>query len=310
VALQIVVDLYGSTPAAAFGPLALQAVRERMIQQPKGGAKAKPDTKDDGDRWSRSYVNSSVARVKRMFKWAVSRELAPVAVHQALACVAGLRRGKSAARETKPVRPVPQADVDATLDHLPPVVADMVRLQQLTGCRPGELVILRPMDLDRSKPTWCYVPSSHKNAHRGDQRRIYFGPQAKAILATYLLRAADAFCFSPAESESKRHAEQRDARKSPVQPSQANRRKVKPKWTAMDQYDVHAYRRAIARACKAANVTPWHPHQLRHSTATNLREKYGIEASQVVLCHSDANITLVYAEKNFAMAERIMAEVG
>ena len=51
----------------------------------------------------------------------------------------------------QPVRPVEGAVVDATLSHLSNIVADMVRFQLLTDCRPGELCILRPIDIDRSK---------------------------------------------------------------------------------------------------------------------------------------------------------------
>ena len=51
---------------------------------------------------SRRYINQNIWRMPRIFKWAVSRELVPVAVHQALSTV-DLRKGKSNAWETKPV---------------------------------------------------------------------------------------------------------------------------------------------------------------------------------------------------------------
>ncbi|HEX8916620.1 MAG TPA: site-specific integrase [Humisphaera sp.] len=54
----------------------------------------------------------------------------------------------------------------------------------------------------------------------------------------------------------------------------------------------------------------WHPHQLRHSAATRLRREYGLEAAQVILGHRTLSVTEVYAEKNVAAAQRIMAEVG
>jgi hypothetical protein len=40
--------------------------------------------------------------------------------------------------------------VERTLPHLPPMVADMVRIQRFVGCRPAEVCLLRPADLDRS----------------------------------------------------------------------------------------------------------------------------------------------------------------
>jgi hypothetical protein len=49
------------------------------------------------------------------------------------------------------VLPVADTAVDATLPHLPPIVADMVRVQRLTGARPGEICILRPADISETE---------------------------------------------------------------------------------------------------------------------------------------------------------------
>jgi hypothetical protein len=83
-------------------------------------------------------ANRRVALIKRIFKWAVAEELAPPAVHQAVAAVAGLQKGRTAAHETKPVMPVNDAVVDATLPNLGRHVRGLVEFQRLTGCRPGE----------------------------------------------------------------------------------------------------------------------------------------------------------------------------
>jgi hypothetical protein len=39
-------------------------------------------------------------------------------------------------------------------------------------------------------------------------------------------------------------------------------------------------------------------------------QKYGLEGSQVVLGHSSANVTQIYAERDFELAKQIMSEVG
>jgi hypothetical protein len=101
-AIRPVRELYGHTPVRAFGPVALDAVRQQMIRQ----------------GWCRTRVNKQVGRIKRVFRWAVGRELVDVRVSQALACLGGLQRGRTEARETDPVRPVPLTDVLATLPHL------------------------------------------------------------------------------------------------------------------------------------------------------------------------------------------------
>ena len=90
---------------------------------------------------SRKYVNKQIEHIKRMFKWAVSEELIPVAIHQALTTVTGLRKNRTPAKESEPIKPVDDAVVEQTLPWLSNVVADMVRIQRLTGCRPGEILL-------------------------------------------------------------------------------------------------------------------------------------------------------------------------
>jgi integrase len=134
-ALRPVRKLYGDTLARDFGPLKLKAVRQSMI---------------DDDDLCRRVVNNRVKRIKRFFKWAVSEELVPPSVTHALSTVAGLRRGRTNARETPPVKPVPDVWVEVVLPHLSPQVTAMVRLQRLTGMRPGEVVMMRACDIDMS----------------------------------------------------------------------------------------------------------------------------------------------------------------
>jgi integrase len=150
--LRPVRELYGHTPARDFGPKALKAVRERMVQA----------------GWRRGYVNSCIGCVKRLFKWAVENELVPPSVYQGLMAVGGLKKGRTEARETERVRPVADEHVEAVLPLLTPPVRAMVRVQRLSGMRPGEVVLMRPCDIDRARGlTWVYRPESHKTEHHG-----------------------------------------------------------------------------------------------------------------------------------------------
>jgi integrase len=116
---------------------------------------------------ARPTINQHVGRICRMFKWLSAEQLVPVSVYQALVVVDGLRKGRTQARETAPITPVEDPIVDATLPFLPEVVADMVRFQRYTGCRPAEVCLIRPCDVDRSSDVWAYVPESHKTEHYG-----------------------------------------------------------------------------------------------------------------------------------------------
>jgi hypothetical protein len=100
---------------------------------------------------------------------------------------------------------------------------------------------------------WTYRPESHKNEHHGRDRVSFIGPKAQDVLRPYLLREKTVYCFAPAESEQKRNAAKRESRKSPMTPSQSQRRKRNPRHTPGDQYCTASYRRAITRAVEKAN---------------------------------------------------------
>lgn len=94
----------------------------------------------------------------------------PPTMQHTLASVPGLKRGRSGAKESSRVLPIEDAIVEKPLSHLPAVVADMVRLQQLTGMQPAEIRIIRPLDLDRDHDVWIYRPSIHKTQHAEKDR--------------------------------------------------------------------------------------------------------------------------------------------
>lgn len=311
-ALRPLLEYFGSMRVSEFGPLNLKAVRASLIA--RGHA--------------RTYVNQTVGRMKRMFRWAVENELAPPGTLHALNAVGGLRRGRSEARETEPVRPADESLISAALPFMSPQVAAMVQVQMVTGMRPGEVVCMCPRDIDRSVDPWLYTPQSHKTEHHGRARRVYLGPRAQQLLSPYLLRPEDAPCFSPAEAESQRLKERHADRRVPM--SCGNRpgsnRRRRPRCRPGVQYTVDSYRRAIERACLRAHPLPadadaesrkawrkehcFHPHQLRHNAATILARSYGIEAAQVVLGHATLSVTGIYAERDFAKAAAIMKQVG
>ena len=57
-------------------------------------------------------------------------------------------------------------------------------------------------------------------------------------------------------------------------------------------------------------ITPWGPNRLRHNAATLIREQFGIEAARVILGHTSAAMTEVYAEMDRQKAADIMAQFG
>jgi integrase len=295
------------TLASKFGPRKLGMIRDSEA------ARGRP----------RVGCNAVVKSIRRFFQWAESQELVPRGTHNSLKTVEPLKKGRTIAPELPPIRPVDDTVVEATLPYLPEIVADMVRVQRLTGTRPGEVCGLRPMDIDRSGPVWKWKPPEHKTSWRDKDRVIIIGPRAQRILKPYLLRDAAAYCFSPAEAERRRSQTRRLTRKSPLTPSQRARKpKANRRRRPRQQYDSASYRHAITRAVEALNkerlkrdpeakpIEDWSPNQLRHAAATEIREKFGLEAAQVVLGHASADITQVYAERNQKLAAEVIKQIG
>jgi integrase len=307
--------LYARSRVADFGPRALKAVRQLLIEADL----------------ARTTINQRVNRIRHLFKWGVENEYVPSSVLHGLQAVAGLRFGKTQARETDPVRPVPEAFVDAIIPYVSPPVAAMIELQRITGMRSGEATAMRGADISMSTKVWTYTPEAHKTAWRGHQRTIYLGPRAQEIIKPFLRADTEAYLFSPADAVQHVRLYRQAQRKTPL--SCGNRagtnRKRKPRKQAGLRYDPQGYHRAIKYGIERANkarladaeangldpsnvalVPHWHPHQLRHNAATALRREHGIEVARIILGHRSAAITEVYAEVDHARAIEIMAKIG
>jgi integrase len=116
--------------------------------------------------------------------------------------------------------------------------------------------------------------------------------------------------FSPWEAREERFRRMRQKRKSKVQPSQKSRRAENPKRTPGSAFTTTGYAHAVQKAAKKAGVPHWHPNQLRHLFATEVRKAHGLEAAQVLLGHSRADVTQVYAERNETLAASVAAKIG
>jgi len=196
---------------------------------------------------------------------------------------------------------------------------------------------MRTADIDMAAKVWIFKPEAHKTAWHGHDRNVYLGPKAQEIVRPFLKTDLAAYIFSPADAEAERN-EQRFGvfspdRKTPVYPSEMRsreKRRQKRKGRKLrKRYTTDTYLRAVVYGIAAANrarlaeakaqgieadkvdlVPHWHPHQLRHNAATNLRREHGIEVARIILGHRSPAITEVYAEVDHARAIGVMAQVG
>jgi len=260
-AIKALRESYPCLPAKEFSPLKLKTVRQRFID---GGL-------------CRTDCNRFTGIVARIFRYAVENELIPPDVAHGLEAVKSLAKGRCEAPETDPVLPVEQEAIDATLPHLSTRDRAMVKIELLLACRPGELVTMRPCEIDRSEAVWIYRPRLHKTMHKGKDRIIPIGPRARLMLAPWLPDDPDRFVW-------------RSQRGGHV--------------------SVAGYGAAIRAACSKAGIPAWSPNQLRHSGATRICQQASLDAAQVILGHSSVHMTETYAERNLDAARRIAAEVG
>jgi len=295
-ALAPLVELYSDLHIKDFGIQEFKAIREQWVRK----------------NLAREYVNKQAKRVIAFVKWLVGEGMLESTVHQSLRCVAPLKKGRCDCPESEPVRPVDDKTVEKTLPFLSPVVADMVRLQAVIGCRPGELCQLKPGMVDTTHAVWVIALDHHKTAWRGHARKIYVGPKGQAILTKYLDRPKDAFCFSPSEATEQRLQARSSNRVTAM--SCGNRRGSNrvdsPKKKPGRAYSTITYCKAIHYACRKAEIESWSPNRLRHAAATRLREAEGIEAASVILGHAHLPTTEIYAEASTKKALAIAQKHG
>jgi integrase len=286
--LRVVLELYADLPANSFGPSQFRTVRDALVQR----------------NYARKHINRQMARVCRIWKWGVEHELVRPEALTALQAVAPLARGRTPAKDRPPILPVPWNDVEATLPFLR---ADrfrvMVRVHFLSGCRPGDVVLMRPCDIDRSRPVWVYTPWTHKTEHHGRDRKIFLGPKCQDLLAPLLgLTSPQGWVFPSIGYV-------RQKGKGPGHLTQNGYRQIIE--SAVNRANKSRQRAASAAGAKKAVELPhWFPLQIRHAALTEVRRRFGLEAAQVMGGHATADVTQIYAERDQSLAERVASEIG
>jgi len=130
--------LYWNLPIAEFTPKMLANVRKCMLDA----------------EYVRTSIDRDMRPVRRMFKWGVAEGLVPGNVFRNLETLQGLQAGRTDAKESEPVIPVPLDWVNAVRDYVCRPIWGMIQLQLATGMRPGEVRILRGCDLNMPGEIW------------------------------------------------------------------------------------------------------------------------------------------------------------
>lgn len=265
--VKLLLEHSGEMRGSTFGPNALRRFQGHLVAT---------------GRFARTTINAHINRVRRFVKWCQSRELVPRGLSEDLASVPGLRRGKTSARETSPVTPVPWVYVRATLPFLGPVARSMVTVQYWSGSRPGEICRMRASEIETTGPVWFYRPRHHKTGHRGHGLTKALPTPAQAALQTFLEADGDGPLFRTVHGNA---------------------------WKS-DSYGA-AVTRAVRKAQAAHVPVPhWTPHQLRHSILTEIRDRFGVEAAQAWAGHARPDTTAIYTRQTLGLLTRIASEIA
>ena len=164
----------------------------------------------------------------------------------------------------------------------------------------------------RWKATSGSIGHSHKNAWRGHERVLYLGPRAQEVLRRFLTNVApEGFLFSPRQAMEEHIAMRRAQRNSKRTPSElSKKRKRRPRRAPATRYTVNTFQQAVRRGCRRAKVVAWSVLQVRHTRATDVRERYGIEGAAASLGHRRVETSQIYAEKNERLSKEIAREIG
>jgi integrase len=247
-ALRPLLELFGSEDITEFTPDKLREYQRACV------AKV----------WVAKTIRDYTNRVLQCFRFAVEKGHYPGEMLERLRAVRNVRRGESMGKRSKKRVPVPLDHVEAVMPHLDrrdavrAMMETMIRVQLFVGCRPIEICVMRPVDIDRSKAEWMYtVPAAwHKLDHFGRDQVYWIGPRAQALLLPYLegIGPEEPLFHLPTKTTA-----------------------VKRVW----------YERKIGEACKKAGVPEWNPHRLRHTRATEVADASGAEDGSRVIGDSE-----------------------
>ena len=285
-------DLYADTPVTALTHQDMIRVRDTII---------------GWGTCSRSTVNFYMARIRRMWAWALDEGLISAQVKAELSQVQPMKPNRTELREPVPVLAVPEADIKRVCAVAPDNFADMVRVHRLTGMRPEEVCAMQWQHIDTNRKPWIYRPPCFKTQWRGMIRAVLIGPKARAILSKYRDDDFNGFPFCPARviASGVKLANLCNKRKRPVELMASVPTK---RGTAC--WNTETYTSALRTYCRHAGMkSSWTANRLRHSFATQVRRDFGIVKAGFLLGHSNGSrITDGYSRE--AAVDEIVREAG
>ncbi|HEY2158050.1 MAG TPA: hypothetical protein VGH33_20645 [Isosphaeraceae bacterium] len=166
---------------------------------------------------------------------------------------------------------------------------------------------MRGIDLTTDGEVWEYRPRKHKSMHRGHDWVVLIGPRGQAVLRPLLKDDPAAPVFQGVRHDGSTGQYARGSYCQAVSRA-CDRAFPHPTLADVRRSDLTPAQKAELSAWQKAHR--WSPLRLRHSTATRVRSSHGLEASQVILGHSRADVTQVYAQRDMAKAIEVAVAIS
>lgn len=218
----------------------------------------------------RKTANRRTTQIVRVFRWGVQEGIVPVSVWHALESIDAIQPGREGSTDYERIGPVSDEHFAAVAIRVSARIRDIMTVHRATGMRSGELLSMTPDQCDLSADDWLYFPRDHKTKSRMKDRIVGIPREVVPVLVEHMPPAPDRPFF-------------------PIK--------------------VNSYYNAVKRACVKSEIAPWHPHQLRHTAATDIKAIVGEEAAATILSVSNEKTAKVYARVTPEAVRRIMDEV-
>lgn len=274
---RVTTTLYGDRPAATFGRTEFVGVRNYYL-----GIKTAR-----GQPYGRITINSYTDILRAMFRWGAEQGLVPMSVWHELAIIRRLGRGRTTAPDNPPRQCAPMESVRLVQEFVSPAVRSLIEVQLLTGMRPGEACGMRVCDIDMTGPIWHYVvpPEINKMEYMGRVRIVSIGPKAQEFLRRWIdvarkMRGPKGHIFVTRTGQ---------------------------------PFTSSTYGTMISQKCDKLGLKGdkrWTPNGLRHTAATAIRARFGLDAAQATLGHAHSRTTEIYAKPDTTEADRLAMEIG
>lgn len=304
---------YGEMETAKFGLDELEEYQQEL---------------DRAGRLCRNKINARIRIICACFTWGArhkgedGQRLVPPAIAAELKMIENLRRGYCRAIDHPRRLAAPIEHIEAVIKKLAGPVRAMVRVQLLTGARPGEVRLMKAKEITRAGEVWEYRPESYKTEHferdSAERKVIFLGPQAIAEIEPFMDAAekdaasgGEGYLFSPLDSAKERRAISKTVKKTPSRRARDAQRARKPLRGYADHYSGPAYNRALHRAAERASVPPFTPYQIRKARATEIDRLYGEQAAAIQLGHRNVRTTVDhYIDPRTEQARELAKKIG